>query len=65
MIRREMDHVLSAQQGELDAASAYAPFILEYPSGQRPTVSLFANEKDSHFFERLSIMGSGYTLVNY
>ena len=54
-----MDHVLSAQQGELDAASAYAPFILEYPSGQRPTVSLFANEKDSHFFERLSIMGSG------
>lgn len=36
MIRREMDHFLSAQQGELDAASAYAPFILEYPSGQRP-----------------------------
>ncbi len=31
MIRREMDHFLSAQQGELDAASDYAPFILEYP----------------------------------
>ena len=39
MIRREMDHVLSAQQGELSAKYFYAGKVNRQnttPSGQRP-----------------------------